>query len=124
MAHGYGPFKVLEWIGDNVYELEPLGGMNMNATFTMGDLALYMKDDFENLRVDPSQEGNFDAIQTLNQLWATPLSSPNSKLSSSHQEHHHSSTTLEFGLDFHLPNKVHLGYSVLLWEARESTLSW
>jgi len=48
---------VLERIADNAYKLELLGDMNVSIVFNVGDLAPYMGDDLEDLKVNPSQEG-------------------------------------------------------------------
>jgi len=61
MAQGEGPFKVYERIRDNAYKLELPGDMKVSATFNMHDLAPYMEDDFQNLRVNPSEEGETHA---------------------------------------------------------------
>ena len=52
---------MLERIRYNAYKSKLLSDMNVSATFNMGDLAPYMEDDFEDLRVDPSQDGAVDA---------------------------------------------------------------
>ena len=50
-----------ERIGDNAYKLELLRDMNVSTTFNVGDLTPYVEDDFEDLRANPSQEGEVDA---------------------------------------------------------------
>ena len=60
MAYGDGLFKVLKRIGDKTYKLELPGNMNVSATVNVGDLATYVKDDFENFKVNPSQDGEVD----------------------------------------------------------------
>jgi len=54
MTQEEGPFKVLERIGGNAYKLELLGDIHVSTTFNVGDLALYVDEEFENLRANPS----------------------------------------------------------------------
>ena len=52
MDRGDGPFKVLSKVGANAYKLELPGDMVVSATFNVGDLGPYVKDeiDFGDLR--------------------------------------------------------------------------
>ena len=43
MAHGDGPFKVLEQIRENAYKLKLLVDMNVSVTFNGDNLALYRR---------------------------------------------------------------------------------
>jgi len=76
MARGEGPFQVLGRIGDNANKLEFPGDMNVSATFSKGDSASSMQDNFDDLRENPSQEGKVDAYQSPSQMLAIPLSTP------------------------------------------------
>jgi len=76
MAHEEGPFKVLEWIKENAYKLELLNEMNVSATFNMGSLAPYIKDDFEDLRANTSQEEQFDVCLNPSKFCLLPLPYP------------------------------------------------
>ena len=40
-----GPFKVLEWIGENAYKLEILDEYDISATFNVKDLWPYHRED-------------------------------------------------------------------------------
>ena len=52
---------MLERIGDNDYKMELPGTMNMSTIFNVGDLGLYVDNDFADLRADTSQEEEDDA---------------------------------------------------------------
>ena len=54
---------MLERIGDNAYKLELPGDMNESATFNAVDLAPYVEDNLEDLRVNPSQEVKANACE-------------------------------------------------------------
>ena len=64
MARSDRPFEILEKVGDNAYKLQQPGDMAVSATFNIGDLSPYVKDNFEDpsdLRSNPSEEGEVDA---------------------------------------------------------------
>jgi len=64
MARSDRPFEILEKVGDNAYKLQQPRDMAVSATFNIGDLSPYVKDNFEDpsdLRSNPSEEGEVDA---------------------------------------------------------------
>ena len=63
---------MLERIEDNVYKFEFLGDVHVSVTFNVGDLTPNVEDKFEDLRANPSQEGEADAHQAPSPLLATP----------------------------------------------------
>ena len=73
MDRGDGPLKVLSKVGANPYKLELPGDMVVSATFNVGDLSPYVKDeiDYRDLRVNLSKQGRMVHIRaqfrTLNQ---------------------------------------------------------
>jgi len=67
MARGDGPYKVVQKVGENAYKIE-LPREQIFATFNVGDLTSYFEDDKkqnEDLRANPLQQGEVDAVQTL-----------------------------------------------------------
>jgi len=70
MAQEEDPFKVLKRIIDNACKLELLGDLHVSVTFNVGELAPYVKDNLEDLRENPSQEGEVDANTNAYKLQA------------------------------------------------------
>ena len=67
---------MIERIGDNAPKLKLLGDILVSVTFSVDDLAPYVEDNIEDLRVNPSQERETDAYHGLSLLLATPSPSP------------------------------------------------
>jgi hypothetical protein len=61
LSRGDGPFQVVERINDNAYKLDLLGEYSVNASFNVADLSPF--DVGDDLRTNPSQEGENDANQ-------------------------------------------------------------
>jgi len=112
LAWGECPFKVHERIGGKAFELDLPKDMHVSVTFTVGDLALYVKANFEHLRLNASQEKEDDAYQALNLLLATSSSTPKSKSTFLSQDDHHSNSWLHFRLTSHHSNEIQLGRSM------------
>ena len=56
-----GPFKVLQRIGENAYNIELLGEYGVFATFNVSDLSPYEENEENtNFRASPHQPGKFD----------------------------------------------------------------
>ena len=111
------PFQGFKSIRDNAYKLELPGDIHVSATFNVGDLAAYVKDDFKDLNANPSQEGEANAYQAPSQLLSTPSSIPKSKPAFLNQHGHRSRISSEFDLASHHPTKVQLELSMLHLEA-------
>jgi len=45
IVRGDGPYKVVQNVGENAYKIELLEDMKISATFNVGDLTPYLKDD-------------------------------------------------------------------------------
>ena len=60
MARSYGPFEIIEKVGNNAYKLQLPGDMVVSATFNIGDLSHNIEDPSD-LRSNPSEEGEVDA---------------------------------------------------------------
>ncbi|XP_050252895.1 uncharacterized protein LOC126699228 [Quercus robur] len=61
LPRGDGPFQVVECINDNAYKLDLPGEYGVNASFNVADLSPF--DAGDDLRTNPSQEGENDAHQ-------------------------------------------------------------
>jgi len=70
--------------------------MSINLFSNVGNLAPYKEDDFEDLRENPSQQGEAYAYQSSSQLLATLLSTLKSKPTFLGQDGHSSSIPLDF----------------------------
>lgn len=57
MTRGDGPFHVLNWINDNAYKIGLFGEYNVNATFNIANLSLFLNGDLTESRITPFQEG-------------------------------------------------------------------
>ncbi|KZV46324.1 hypothetical protein F511_14549 [Dorcoceras hygrometricum] len=65
LPRGDGPFQVLERINENAYKLDLPGEYNVSATFNVSDLSLFDVGHDQDLRTNPSQEGEDDAITAI-----------------------------------------------------------
>ena len=90
-----------ERLGDNTYQLQLLRNMNVSAAFIVADLTPYVVHNFEDLRKNPSQEGEIDAYKTPNHLLATPSYIPKSMLTILSLGNHHFSVSPGFELASH-----------------------
>jgi len=66
MARGDSPYKVVQKVGENAYEIELPGDMQMSTIINVGDLTTYLEDDEEHgeyLRKNPLQGGEVDTEQ-------------------------------------------------------------
>jgi hypothetical protein len=61
LARGDGPFQVVERINDNAYKLDLPSEYGVSASFNVADLSPF--DVGDDLRANPSQEGENDASQ-------------------------------------------------------------
>lgn len=61
LPRGDGPFQVVERINDNAYKLDLPGEYGVSASFNVADLSPF--DVGDDLRTNPSQEGENDANQ-------------------------------------------------------------
>ncbi|GAV69131.1 hypothetical protein CFOL_v3_12632, partial [Cephalotus follicularis] len=51
----YGPFEVLERVGDNAYKIKLPGDYGVSATFNIGDLSPFVEDEYiSDLRSNPN----------------------------------------------------------------------
>ncbi|KZV58553.1 hypothetical protein F511_23683 [Dorcoceras hygrometricum] len=65
LPRGDGPFQVLERINDNAYKLDLPDEYNVSSSFNVSDLSLFDVGHDNDLRTNPSQEGEDDAITTI-----------------------------------------------------------
>jgi hypothetical protein len=64
LPRGDGPFQIVERINDNAYKLDLPGEYGVSASFNVADLSPF--DVGDDLRTNPSQEGEYDANQGAN----------------------------------------------------------
>jgi hypothetical protein len=64
LRRGDGPFQIVERINDNAYKLDLPGEYGVSASFNVADLSPF--DVGDDLRTNPSQEGENDANQGAN----------------------------------------------------------
>jgi hypothetical protein len=69
LPRGDGPFQVVGRINDNAYKLDLPGEYGVNASFNIADLSPF--DVGDDLKTNPSQEGENDANQGVGHAYHT-----------------------------------------------------